>query len=363
MNGPFYPRCGPSLTHIHRCGTVAGKESESSVASGTRIRNTRGFFVPVRFYVGRAAAIQDPVRGKAAHRLATAFYLPAPLRAASESVTARLKPQLGDVLMHAPIPFSFDNQSVRVFVLDGQPWFAAKDLCSVLRIKNSRKAITVLDASEKGVTSSYTLGGQQELAIVNESGMWTLVLRCRDAVKPGTVPYRVRKWITGEVLPSIRKTGEYTVNPDLEYDQMRSYSKDRKQMEALNTAHSRWISDVRRALESAGIKEPEFPKELEDSKAIATSALVELLRWHRWILDFGPDFRLRLTPVTLHTNFLTSDEVADWVRHPTFPSKHLPDIAKVAIERMSKAFSEKAIGPHLEQVAPKVMGNASRHLS
>ncbi|MDS9991030.1 Bro-N domain-containing protein, partial [Xylella fastidiosa] len=166
-----------------------------------------------------------------------------------------------------------------------------------------------------------------------------------------------------EVLPSIRKTGEYTVNPDLEYDQMRSYSKDRKQMEALNTAHSRWISDVRRALESAGIKEPEFPKELEDSKAIATSALVELLRWHRWILDFGPDFRLRLTPVTLHTNFLTSDEVADWVRHPTFPSKHLPDIAKAAIERMSKAFSEKALGPHLEQAAPKGMGNASRHLS
>ncbi|MGY4696128.1 phage antirepressor N-terminal domain-containing protein [Xylella fastidiosa subsp. sandyi] len=155
--------------------------------------------------------------------------------------------------------------------------------------------------------------------------------------------------------------GEYTVNPDLEYDQMRSYSKDRKQMEALNTAHSRWISDVRQALESAGIKEPEFPKGLEDSKAIATSALVELLRWHRWVLDFGPDFRLRLTPVTLHTNFLTSEEVADWVRHPTFPSKHLPDIAKATIERMSKAFSEKAIGPHMEQAAQKGMGNASRH--
>ncbi len=109
-------------------------------------------------------------------------------------------------------------------------------------------------------------------------------------------------------------------------------------------------------LESAGIKEPEFPKELEDSKAIATSALVELLRWHRWILDFGPDFRLRLTPVTLHTNFLTSDEVADWVRHPTFPSKHLPDIAKAAIERMSKAFSEKALGPHSGAGRPKGHG-------
>ncbi len=104
MNGPFYPRCGPSLTHIHRCGTVAGKESESSVASGTRIRNTRGFFVPA-FLRREGGSDTRPRKGKAAHRLATAFYLPAPLRAASESVTARLKPQLGDVLMHAPIPF------------------------------------------------------------------------------------------------------------------------------------------------------------------------------------------------------------------------------------------------------------------
>ncbi|WGZ33075.1 Bro-N domain-containing protein [Xylella fastidiosa subsp. pauca] len=260
------------------------------------------------------------------------------------------------------IPFSFENHPVRVLIINGEPWFVAKDLCAVLHIVNSRSALIALDETEKGVGSTDTLGGQQELAIVNESGMWTLVLRCRDAVKQGTVPYRVRKWITGEVLPSIRKTGEYTVHPDLGYDQMRSYSKDRKQMKALNTAHSRWISDVRRLLESAGIKEPEFPKGLEDSKAIATSALVELLRWHRWVLDFDHDFRLRLTPVTLHTNVLTSDEVADWVRHPTFPSKYLPDIAKAAIERMSKAFSEKALGPHMEQAAPKSMGNASRHL-
>ncbi|HHW4669585.1 MAG TPA: BRO-N domain-containing protein, partial [Xylella fastidiosa subsp. multiplex] len=151
------------------------------------------------------------------------------------------------------IPFSFENHPVRVLIINGEPWFVAKDLCAVLHIVNSRSALIALDETEKGVGSTDTLGGQQELAIVNESGMWTLVLRCRDAVKPGTVPYRVRKWITGEVLPSIRKTGEYTVNPDLEYDQMRSYSKDRKQMEALNTAHSRWISDVRQVLESAGI--------------------------------------------------------------------------------------------------------------
>ncbi|MCO5546045.1 Bro-N domain-containing protein [Xylella fastidiosa subsp. multiplex] len=259
------------------------------------------------------------------------------------------------------IPFDFHSHAVRVVMRDGNPWFVATDVCTALGYRNPSKALgDHLDSDERTTinvpTPNATLGVPTN--IISESGLYALILRSR---KPEARKFA--KWVTSEVLPSIRKTGEYTVNPDLEYDQMRSYSKDRKQMEALNTAHSRWISDVRRALESAGIKEPEFPKELEDSKAIATSALVELLRWHRWILDFGPDFRLRLTPVTLHTNFLTSDEVADWVRHPTFPSKHLPDIAKAAIERMSKAFSEKALGPHLEQAAPKGMGNASRHLS
>ncbi|ALR05421.1 Bro-N domain-containing protein [Xylella fastidiosa] len=257
------------------------------------------------------------------------------------------------------IPFDFHSHAVRVVMRDGNPWFVAKDVAKALEYRwNASKSISHVPSEWRGVESVSTPSGQQEVIVISEPGLYFFLGR---SDKPKALPFQ--KWLAGEVLPSIRKTGEYTVNPDLGYDQMRSYSKDRKQMEALNTAHSRWISDVRRLLESAGIKEPEFPKGLEDSKAIATSALVELFRWHRWILDFGPDFRLRLTPVTLHTNFLTSDEVADWVRHPTFPSKHLPDIAKAAIERMSKAFSEKALGPHLEQAAQKSMGNTSRHLS
>nr|WP_010894930.1 Bro-N domain-containing protein [Xylella fastidiosa] len=247
------------------------------------------------------------------------------------------------------IPFDFHSHAVRVVMRDGNPWFVATDVCTALGYRNPSKAVADhLDDDEKS-NQSLGLAGKPVI-IISESGLYALVLRSR---KPEARKFS--KWVTSEVLPSIRKTCEYTVHPDLGYDQMRSYSKDRKQMAALNTAHSRWISDVRRLLESAGIKEPEFPKGLEDSEAIATSALVELLRWHRWVLDFDHDFRLRLTPVTLHTNVLTSDEVADWVRHPTFPTKHLPDIAKAAIERMSKAFSEKAIGPQMEQ-APKRSG-------
>ncbi|BAP28894.1 putative antirepressor protein Ant [Edwardsiella phage GF-2] len=105
--------------------------------------------------------------------------------------------------------FKFGDKEIRVLSKDGEPWFVAKDVCDSLGLVNSRKALISLDDDEKGVTLSYTLKGNQEVAIVSESGMYTLVLRCRDAIKPGTVPHTFRKWVTSEVLPTIRKTGEY----------------------------------------------------------------------------------------------------------------------------------------------------------
>jgi len=68
-----------------------------------------------------------------------------------------------------------------------------------------------LDSEEKGVHSTHTPGGQQELTVIFESGLYTLILRCRCAVTPGTIPFRFRKWVTSEVLPSIRKAGSYSM--------------------------------------------------------------------------------------------------------------------------------------------------------
>jgi len=103
--------------------------------------------------------------------------------------------------------FNFDDREVRVIARNGDPWFLASDLCEVLGLDST--AVRRLDDDEKGLCLTQTPGGEQQVAIVSESGMWTMVLRCRDAIKPGTVPYRVRKWVTAEVLPSIRKTGTY----------------------------------------------------------------------------------------------------------------------------------------------------------
>lgn len=115
--------------------------------------------------------------------------------------------------------FNFEGHPVRVFSKEGEPWFVASDLCAALNLTNSRVALKALADDEKGVSSTYTHGGEQQLAVVSEGGMWTLVLRCRDAVIEGTAPYRVRRWVTNEVLPAVRKTGVYVgkpfaVNPD-----------------------------------------------------------------------------------------------------------------------------------------------------
>ena len=96
-----------------------------------------------------------------------------------------------------------------MFNIDGNPWFAASDVCKALGLTNSRMSLKALDADEKGVSSTYTPGGRQAVNVISESGLYTLILRCRDAVTPGTIPYRFRKWVTGEVLPQIRKTGRY----------------------------------------------------------------------------------------------------------------------------------------------------------
>lgn len=112
--------------------------------------------------------------------------------------------------MNALSVFSFqENHPVRVVLVEGEPWFVAADVCKALDIADNRAAVRKLDEDEKGGYSIPTLGGVQSVGIVNESGLYTLILRCRDAVKQGTTAWRFRKWVTNEVLPAIRKTGGY----------------------------------------------------------------------------------------------------------------------------------------------------------
>ena len=103
--------------------------------------------------------------------------------------------------------FQFKQTEVRIVMIDNEPWFVAKDLCDVLELKDVSMSLKRLDSDEKGTNNICTPGGKQDMAVVSESGMYTLVLLSR---KPEAKPFR--KWITSEVLPAIRKTGKYEVN-------------------------------------------------------------------------------------------------------------------------------------------------------
>lgn len=89
------------------------------------------------------------------------------------------------------------------------------DVCAAIGIvwkgSDSTGPLAMMDDDERGSVEVDTLGGRQEVAAVSESGLYTIILRSRDAVTPGTVPHRFRKWVTAEVLPTIRRTGSYTV--------------------------------------------------------------------------------------------------------------------------------------------------------
>ncbi|AHL70842.1 prophage antirepressor [Bacillus pumilus] len=100
--------------------------------------------------------------------------------------------------------FNYQDQEIRTVIQDGQPWFVAKDLCEVLEIKNNRDALSRLDEDEKGVVLTDTLGGSQELAAVNEPGLYALILSSR---KPEAKQFK--RWITHDVIPTIRQTGQY----------------------------------------------------------------------------------------------------------------------------------------------------------
>ena len=105
------------------------------------------------------------------------------------------------------VPFQFDTHEIRVIVIDGEPWFVGKDVCDILELANNRMALERLKDYEKDVTTVYTRGGNQEMAIISESGLFRLVLTSR---KPQAEPFQ--DWVVQDVLTAIRKTGSYSVH-------------------------------------------------------------------------------------------------------------------------------------------------------
>ena len=112
------------------------------------------------------------------------------------------------------IPFEFENNPVRVIERGDELWFVGKDVCDVLSNGNHKQVLSRLDDDERdGVQIVDRLGREQTVTVINESGLYSLILTSR---KPEAKPFK--KWVTSEVLPTIRKTGSYSIQqstPDI----------------------------------------------------------------------------------------------------------------------------------------------------
>ncbi|HFO1992678.1 Bro-N domain-containing protein [Klebsiella pneumoniae] len=110
-----------------------------------------------------------------------------------------------------PSVFSFESVcNIRMFMINGEPWFVTKDICDALNIDVTQaRKLDKKGWNKKGLYSIQTPGGKQELSVVSESGLYIIMLRCKEAMTEGTRAFRFLEWVTGEVLPQIRKTGRY----------------------------------------------------------------------------------------------------------------------------------------------------------
>lgn len=125
--------------------------------------------------------------------------------------------------------FNYEGLDVRTLLIDGEPWFVAKDVCDVLEISNSRDALTRLDDDEKQtVALTDTLSRNPNTQVINEPGLYSLVLSSR---KPEAKQFK--RWVTHEVLPSIRQRGMYAIDellddPDLLLETVLKYREERQ---------------------------------------------------------------------------------------------------------------------------------------
>lgn len=106
-----------------------------------------------------------------------------------------------------PQLFNYEGQEVRTTVKGGQPWFAGKDVCEILELGNTAQALSRLEDDEiDGIILNDSVGRQQSMLCVNEYGLYSLILGSR---KPEAKVFK--RWITHDVIPSIRKTGSYSM--------------------------------------------------------------------------------------------------------------------------------------------------------
>lgn len=191
----------------------------------------------------------------------------------------------------------FNGHELRIIEKDNEIWFVAKDVCDILKHSNSRAAVSRLDDDEKGVIKVYTPGGYQNMNVVNEYGLYNLVLTSN---LPEAKQFK--RWITHEVIPSIRKHGAYMtletiekalLNPDVIINlatKLKEEQEKRQQLEA-KIEQDEPYTNFGKAIASseASITIGSFAKLLYDEHGIeiGRNRLFEWLRNNGYLIKSG----------------------------------------------------------------------------
>ncbi len=199
----------------------------------------------------------------------------------------------------------FENKEfgeVRVLEKDNEPWFIGKDVAEILGYSNPRDAIYKhVEFEDKGVAKCDTLGGSQELTVINESGLYSLILSSK---LPGAKKFK--HWVTSEVLPSIRKNGGYIANQENLSD---SELMAKALLVAQNTinAKSKQLEEANKKIE-ADFGKVLFAECVESSKSsILVGELAKILKQNG--IDIGQN---RLFKWLRHNKYLISRKGTDF---------------------------------------------------
>lgn len=197
----------------------------------------------------------------------------------------------------------FDGKSIRIIEINDEPWFVAKDVCEVLEVKNISQAVSKLDEDER---SMFNIGRQGQANIVNEFGLYSLVLSSRK-----TEAKQFKRWVTHDVIPSIRKTGSYTIQiPKTLPEALRAYANEVE-------AHERTV----KALETAQPKAEYFDalverKLLTNFRDTAKELHLGQKKFVEWLMESGyiyRDQKRKLKPYMKYVPELF--ELKEWERN------------------------------------------------
>ena len=203
--------------------------------------------------------------------------------------------------------FNYEGKEVRTVLKDGQTWWVAKDVCDVFGESNRNRAMQALYDDEKGYTQMTTPGGVQQVAIVNEPGLYSLLFAMQPSKARGVSDEYIQKreeglrkfkrWVTHEVLPSIRKHGLYAVDelladPDLLIEALQELKAERLKNQKLKTTVN--IQDQQIAEMKPKASYYDVVLNCKDAVAITTIAkdYGKSGRWlNEYLHDLGVQFR------------------------------------------------------------------------